>query len=84
MESKIKITSTLERFIKLLYLYLEVLNLGKSRLRNRTPVGSAIDNELYRELKEYSLETGIPVSKLLDKAIKLYLETIKQKPNKYL
>ena len=40
-------------------------------LKNRTPIGSAIDNDLYNWLKEYSKETSIPVSKLLDKAITL-------------
>ena len=44
-------------------------------LKNRTPVGSAIDNDLYNWLKEYSKETSIPVSKLLDKAITLLKES---------
>lgn len=44
-------------------------------LKNRTPVGSAIDKELYNWLKEYSKETSIPISKLLDKAITLLKES---------
>lgn len=45
-------------------------------LKNRTPIGSAIDTSLYKELKNHSIETGIPLSKLLDKAIKLFLESV--------
>lgn len=47
--------------------------LGNKDLKNRVTIGSAIDKELYKKLKEYSLQTGIPVSKLLDKAISLLL-----------
>lgn len=46
-------------------------------LKNRTAISTAIDNELYARLKEYSEETGIPLSKLFDKAIKLLLESVK-------
>lgn len=46
-------------------------------LKNRTPIGSAIDKTLYEELKNYSKETSIPISKLLDKAIKMFLESTK-------
>lgn len=45
-------------------------------LKNRTPIGSAVDKELYNQLKEYSLKTGIPISKLLDKAIELLLKSV--------
>lgn len=45
-------------------------------LKNRTAISTAIDNELYKKLKEYSGKTSIPISKLLDKAISLFLETI--------
>ena len=45
-------------------------------LKNRTAISTAIDNELYKKLKEYSEKTYIPISKLLDKAISLFLETI--------
>ena len=46
-------------------------------LKNRTPIGSAIDKNLYEKLKNYSKETSIPISKLLDKAIKMFLESTK-------
>ena len=45
-------------------------------LKNRTAISTAVDNELYKKLKEYSEKTSIPISKLLDKAISLFLETI--------
>ena len=45
-------------------------------LKNRTAISTAIDNELYKKLKEYSEKTSIPISKLLDKAISLFLEAI--------
>lgn len=46
-------------------------------LTNRTAISTAIDKELYERLKKYSEETSIPISKLLDKAISLYLSSIK-------
>ena len=49
--------------------------MGNKGLKNRTPIGSAIDIGLYNKLKEYSKETGIPISKLLDKAIEGLLKT---------
>lgn len=51
--------------------------MGNKALRNRIPVGSAVDKELYEQLKDYSKETGIPLSKLLDKAIELFLKSTK-------
>ena len=47
-------------------------------LTNRTAISNAIDTELWNKLKEYSEETSIPISKLLDKSIKLFLETVKK------
>jgi hypothetical protein len=44
-------------------------------LKNRTPISNAIDTELLNKLKTYSKDTGIPISKLLDKAIELFLKT---------
>lgn len=47
-------------------------------LKNRTAISTAIENDLYRQLKQYSDETGIPISKLFDKAIAMYLDSIKK------
>lgn len=45
-------------------------------LKNRTAISTAIDNELYKRLKAYSEKTSIPISKLIDKAIAMYLKTV--------
>lgn len=45
-------------------------------LKNRTAISTAVDKELYKRLKEYSEKTSIPISKLIDKAIATYLETV--------
>ena len=50
--------------------------MARSDLKTRTPIGSAVDKELYNQLKEYSNNTQIPMSKLLDKAIRLLLESV--------
>jgi predicted DNA-binding protein len=44
-------------------------------LKNRVVPNSAIDKKLYENLKAYSKETGMPISKLLDKAIELFLKS---------
>lgn len=46
-------------------------------LKNRVAISNAIGKELYEQLKRYSNETGIPISKLLDKAISLFLESVR-------
>lgn len=38
-------------------------------LKNRERIGSAIDKELMKQLREYSKESKVPISKLLDEAI---------------
>lgn len=45
-------------------------------LKNRIAISNAIDKELYLKLKAYSEETSIPMSKLLDKSISMFLESI--------
>lgn len=45
-------------------------------LKNRIAISNAVDKELYAKLKEYSEKTSIPMSKLLDKAIAMFLETV--------
>jgi len=49
-----------------------------SDLKNRVRYTNSIDIKLLEALKEYSKETGIPMSKLLDKAIQLLLESVKK------
>ena len=45
-------------------------------LKNLIAISNAIDKELYNRLKRYSEKTSIPLSKLLDKAIAMFLETV--------
>jgi len=49
----------------------------KPKLVNRVVPNSAIDKDLYNWLKDYSKETKIPISKLLDKSIELLKESAK-------
>lgn len=37
--------------------------------KSRTSISNTIDSELYRKLKELSVETKVPLNKLLDEAI---------------
>ena len=46
-------------------------------LKNRTAISNAVDTKLLNELKAYSRETDIPLSKLLDRAIRMFLATLK-------
>ena len=47
-------------------------------LKTRTPISNAVETELWNEFKKYSDETKIPISKLLDKAIELFLKSTKK------
>lgn len=46
-------------------------------LKNRTRISNAVDTGLWKRLQQYSKETMIPISKLLDKAISNLLESTK-------
>lgn len=43
--------------------------MGNPNLKNRTIPNSAVDKVLYNKLREYSKESKVPISKLLDEAI---------------
>ena len=43
-------------------------------LKTRTPISNAVETELFEKLKNLSEQTMIPMSKLLDKGIKLVLK----------
>lgn len=45
-------------------------------LKNRTAISTSIDKELYERIKAYSEETSIPISKLFDKALIMFLESV--------
>lgn len=51
--------------------------MGDNRgLKNRTAISTAVDKGLWAKLKAYSDETSIPASKLLDKAIAMFLQSL--------
>lgn len=50
----------------------------KYRLKNRTRISNAVDTKLWEKLQQYSKESMIPISKLLDKAIAELLESTKK------
>lgn len=58
-----------------------VIIMANKNLVNRTQIGSAIDSKLYAQLKEYSFKSGVPISKLLDRSVKMYLDSISDKKN---
>ena len=51
------------------------------QLKNRTPVGVNMRKDLYVRLKNYSGETMIPMSRLIDKAVEEYLDRNDRKLN---
>ncbi len=48
-------------------------------LKNRTRISSTLDNEIYKRLKEYSDKSDIPITKILDRSITMYLNSVKNK-----
>lgn len=48
-------------------------------LKTRTRICTTIDDNIYKALKEYSSKTDIPITKIFDKAITMYLECSKDK-----
>lgn len=48
-------------------------------LKNKKPVGMNLEIRLYERLKEYSNRTMIPMSKIVDKAIREYLDREERK-----
>ncbi len=47
-------------------------------LKNRTAISTAIEKDLYQRLKCYSDKTKIPLSKLFDMAIAMFLESVEK------
>lgn len=47
-------------------------------MSKREPFGSTMDTELLNKLREISGETGIPISKLIDRAVKLLINNINE------
>ena len=51
---------------------------NKYGLKTRTRISNAVDTKLWEQLQQYSKESMIPISKLLDKAIYELLESTKK------
>lgn len=47
-------------------------------LKNRIRISSTLDKEIYEKLKVYSNKTDIPITRILDRAIVLYLESVEK------
>lgn len=52
-----------------------------SDLKNRVRIGNAVDKELFRQLKELSKRTKIPMSRLLDRGIELVIKEYEKPTN---
>ena len=50
----------------------------EDKLETRTRISNAVDTKLWEQLQQYSKESMIPISKLLDKAISELLESTKK------
>lgn len=50
--------------------------MANKELKTRTPISNAVNTVLWEKLKAYSNETDIPISKLLDRSIALFLRSI--------
>jgi hypothetical protein len=52
------------------------------RLKNRERISSSVDPELWNKMQKISSETDIPLSKLLDRAMKEFIEQYEEKEDK--
>lgn len=44
-------------------------------LKNRTRFSSTLENDVYKMLKDYSAKSDIPITKILDKAVLMYIRS---------
>ena len=47
-------------------------------LKDRERIGTSLPKDLAKELRDYSKESMIPVSKIIEKAVSDYLKTVKK------
>lgn len=50
-------------------------NMPKDELKNRIRFSTTLDKDVERKLKEYSKQSMIPISKLVDTAIARFIES---------
>lgn len=43
-------------------------------LKNRTRISTTLDNDIFKMLKEYTVKTQVPMSKIMDMAISQYIK----------
>lgn len=48
-------------------------NMPKNELKNRVRFSTTLDKEVEKKLKEYSKQTLIPISKIVDNALLAYI-----------
>ena len=53
-------------------------NMPKDELKNRIRFSTTLDKDVERKLKEYSKQSMIPISKLVDTAIARFIESQNQ------
>ena len=53
-------------------------NMPKDELKNRIRFSTTLDKDIERKLKEYSKQSMIPISKLVDTAIARFIESQNQ------
>lgn len=46
------------------------------KLKNRTAMSITLENEICERLKNYSERTSIPITRILDKAVVMYLDSV--------
>ena len=46
-------------------------------LKDRERIGTSLPKELAKDLRDYSKETMIPISKIIEKALEEYLKSVK-------
>lgn len=49
------------------------------KLKNRTAMSVTLENEIYERLKKYSETTSVPITRILDKAVVMYLDSVRNK-----
>ena len=50
--------------------------MANKELKTRPPISNAVNTVLWEKIKAYSQDTGIPISKPLDKSIALFLKSV--------
>jgi hypothetical protein len=52
--------------------------MAKKDLKNRTQITTTLENDLYIELKKFSADNLIPISKFLDRAVRKEIDAYRK------